>query len=62
MKQFLKKYLGVEFNYKKFQKTTPTHLDQHTERQTLIQMTDAAKTPKSSTKSKLGKKNSDMHK
>ena len=43
-KQFLKKiYLGVEFNYKNFQEITPTHLEQHTKNQTLIQMTDYSK-------------------
>ena len=43
-KQFLKKYLGVEFNYKKnIQETTPTHLEQDTKGQTLIQMTNCSK-------------------
>ena len=46
-KQFLKKYLGVEFNYKKFQETTPTNLNQHTKNRTLIQRTNCSKdTPK----------------
>ena len=43
IKQFLKKWLRVEFNYEKFQETTPTHLDQHTKSQTLIQKTDCNK-------------------
>ena len=34
-----KKRLRVGFNYEKIQKTT-IHLDQHTESQALIQMTD----------------------
>ena len=38
-----KKLLRVEFNYEKFQATTPTHLDQHTEGQTLIQRTGCSK-------------------
>ena len=42
-KQFLKKYLRVEFNYKKFQETTPTHLEQHTKNRTLIQTIDCSK-------------------
>ena len=33
----------MEFNYEKFQKITPTHLDQYTEGQTLIQRTDYGK-------------------
>ena len=33
----------VEFDYEKFQKITPTHLDQHIENQTLIQRTDYSK-------------------
>ena len=42
-KQFLKN--GLEWNLimKKIQKTTPTHLDQHTEVQTLIQRTGCSK-------------------
>ena len=43
-KQFLEKYLGVEFNYKKkIQETTPTHLEQDTKGQTLIQMKNCSK-------------------
>ena len=42
-KQFLKKYFGVEFNYKKIQETTPTHIEKHSKIQTLIQMTDCCK-------------------
>ena len=42
-KQFLKKYIGVEFYYKKFQETTPTHLEKDTKNQTLIQMTNCNK-------------------
>ena len=42
-KQFLKKYIGVEFYYKIFQETTPTHLEQDTKNQTLIQMIDCSK-------------------
>ena len=38
-----KKWLRVKFNYEKFQKTPPTHLDQHTEGQTLIQRTGCNK-------------------
>ena len=41
-KQFLKKWLRMEFNYEKHQETTPTHLDQHTKGQTLIQRTDCS--------------------
>ena len=43
-KQFLKKN-GLEWNLitKKIQKTTTTHLDQHTKGQTLIQRTDCSK-------------------
>ena len=51
----------MEFNYEEFLETTPTHLDQHAEGQTHIQRTGCSKTPKGSTKSRLGKK-SDMHK
>ena len=42
-KQFLKN--GLEWNLimKKIQETTPTHLDQHTKGQTLIQRTDFSK-------------------
>ena len=43
IKQFLKKWLRVEFNYEEFLETTPTHLDQHTKGQTLIQMTGCNK-------------------
>ena len=42
-KQLLKKSLGVEFNHKKFQKATPTYLEQDTKNQTLIQMIDCSK-------------------
>ena len=42
-KQFLKKYIGVEFNHKKIQETTPTHLEQDTKSQTLIRMTNYSK-------------------
>ena len=42
-KTISKKCLGVEFNYKKFQETTNTHLEQHTKNQTLIQMTNCRK-------------------
>ena len=42
-KQFLKKYIGVEFNYKIFQETTSIHLEQHPKKQTLIQMIDCNK-------------------
>ena len=43
MKQILKKYLEVEFNYKNFRKTSPTRLEQKTKAQTLIQITDLSK-------------------
>ena len=43
----------MEFNYEKFQEMTPTHLDQHTESQALIQRIDCSK---GSTKSRLDKK------
>ena len=36
----MKKWLREKFNYEKFQETIPTHLDQHTKSQTLIQRTD----------------------
>ena len=42
-KQFLKKYIGVEFNHKKIQETTPTHLEQDTKIQPLIQMSNCNK-------------------
>ena len=38
-----KKWPKVEFNYEKIQETTPTHLDQHTEGQNLIQRIDCNK-------------------
>ena len=38
-----KKWLRVGFNYEKFQETASTHLDQHTESQALIQITDCNK-------------------
>ena len=38
-----KKWLKVEFNCEKIQETTPTHLDQHTEGQNLIQRIDCNK-------------------
>ena len=41
-KQLLKKCLAVEFNHKKFQKATPTYLEQDTKIQTLIQMTNCS--------------------
>ena len=33
----------MEFNYEKFQEMTPTHLDQYTKSQALIQRTDCRK-------------------
>ena len=42
-KQLLKKCLGVEFNHKKLLETTPTHLEQDTKIQTLIQMSNCRK-------------------
>ena len=39
-----KKWLRVEFNYENFQQTTPTHLNQHTKGQTLIQRTGSKDT------------------
>ena len=42
-KTISKKWLRVEFNYEKFQETTPTHLDEHIEGQTVIQRTDCSK-------------------
>ena len=41
-KQLLKKCLAVEFNHKKFQKATPTYLEQDTKVQTLIRMTNCS--------------------
>ena len=38
-----KKWLRMEFNYEKFQEMTPTHLDQYTKSQALIQRTDCRK-------------------
>ena len=40
---FQEKYLGVEFNHKKFQEATPTYLEQDTKIQTLIRMTNCSK-------------------
>ena len=33
----------MEFNYKNFQETSPTRLEQHTKAQTLIQIIDLSK-------------------
>ena len=61
-KQFLKKWLRVEFDQDKFQETTPTHLDQHTKGQTLIQKDKVQQRHLKALQSSYYTRKNDMHK